>query len=617
MGIDIPDLSGFYRVEAPVEQLNDLAAELLDQEAVTAAYVEPHSEPPVVRHLLGEIKTAVPPVVSPDFSGQQGYLEAAPSGVDARYAWTLDGGTGATVRVIDVELGGWQFTHEDLRANQGGAVGVSGAGTSKTEDEDRSHATAVIGEIGGDSNSIGITGIAPDAHVRGVYARVQGVAAAIRVATDLLGRGDIIVVEAHQPGPTVNFTFDPVTRDTTGFIPVEWWEDVFQAIWYAVAHGVLVVEAAGNGSVNLDDPVYDTPGPGFPPGWKPVQADDQGLARHRRRRRGTGRRSLRRRQVAAGLLELRKHGRRPGLGAGVTTTGYGDLQGGRHEDEWYTGTFAGTSSATPIVAGALACVQGALGAHVFGERLTPQHARQLLRDTGTPQTSEKNLPASQRIGNLPSIGQLLPGPVIYAQVPRRVHIEGQPTGGHLSVVPPPRPSRRHGRLGRGSEDAHPGLGTLTPFSGRGGVVYAIDSTGDLFWRRHLGAGDGSNTWSPTVKIGNGWNFNTSSVPEARLRCPSVRARPVTAASRRRPADVRALGMERRHTSLERGAPAGRHQVALRPHRCRRRRRGSTPSRATESCGGTSTTAAAYAATGGACSSRSAGVGSSRPSSTAA
>ncbi len=143
--------------------------------------------------------TAVPPLVSPDFSGQQGYLEAAPSGVDARYAWTLDGGTGANVRVIDVELGGWQFTHEDLRANQGGAVGASGVGTSKTEDEDRSHATAVIGEIGGDSNSIGITGIAPDAHVRGVYARVHGVAAAIRVATDLLGRGDIIVVEAHRP----------------------------------------------------------------------------------------------------------------------------------------------------------------------------------------------------------------------------------------------------------------------------------------------------------------------------------------------------------------------------------------------------------------------------------
>ncbi len=51
VGIDIPDLSVFYRVEAPVEQLSHLAAELLDQEIVTAAYVEPRGETPLAKHL--------------------------------------------------------------------------------------------------------------------------------------------------------------------------------------------------------------------------------------------------------------------------------------------------------------------------------------------------------------------------------------------------------------------------------------------------------------------------------------------------------------------------------------------------------------------------------------
>ena len=47
-----------------------------------------------------------------------------------------------------------------------------------------------------------------------------------------------------------------------------------------------------------------------------------------------------------------------GWGREVTTCGYGDLQGGTNEDLWYTDTFSGTSSASPIVTGAIACVQG-------------------------------------------------------------------------------------------------------------------------------------------------------------------------------------------------------------------------------------------------------------------
>ena len=38
----------------------------------------------------------------------------------------------------------------------------------------------------------------------------------------------------------------------------------------------------------------------------------------------------------------------------VTTLGYGDAQGDASEDRWYTLRFSGTSSASPIVTGAVA-----------------------------------------------------------------------------------------------------------------------------------------------------------------------------------------------------------------------------------------------------------------------
>ena len=47
-----------------------------------------------------------------------------------------------------------------------------------------------------------------------------------------------------------------------------------------------------------------------------------------------------------------------GWGREVTTTGYGDLQGGLNEDLWYTDHFSGTSSASPVVVGALAANAG-------------------------------------------------------------------------------------------------------------------------------------------------------------------------------------------------------------------------------------------------------------------
>lgn len=115
-----------------------------------------------------------------------------------------------------------------------------------------------------------------------------------------------------------------------------------------------------------------------------------------------------------------------GWGREVTTTGgfwdrAGDLQGGAEEIAWYTDTFSGTSSASPVVAGALASLQGILKAAHLAP-MGPEEAREALRRTGSPQQDAPGRPASQRIGNRPDIKaavtQLVPSSVGSGQAER-------------------------------------------------------------------------------------------------------------------------------------------------------------------------------------------------------
>ncbi len=413
------DLSVYYRAEAPDENLEELADRLRALDVVEAAFVKPPAQLAELAEVELEPDVAPlndmlprdegPPLHTPDFTAQQGYLDVAPGGIDARYAWTQPGGSGTGVRIIDIE-GAWRFTHEDLLQNQGGVVG----GTQTTDLRWRNHGTAVVGEFGGDRNTRGITGICPDANVRAISIfGGLGSAAAIRRAADMLGPGDIILIELHRPGPRFNFQD---RQDQRGFVAVEWWPDDFDAIRYASSRGVIVVEAAGNGAENLDDAIYDTnPAPPFgpfPAWWRnPFRRNplDSGAV-----------------VVGAGAPPPGTHGRNhgpdrsrldfsnwgalldaQGWGREVTTSGYGDLQGGTNEDEWYTDLFSGTSSASPIVVGALGCVQGVLRAH--GRiPLSPARAREVLRATGSPQQDAIGRPATQRIGNRPDLRRMIP-----------------------------------------------------------------------------------------------------------------------------------------------------------------------------------------------------------------
>jgi hypothetical protein len=96
-----------------------------------------------------------------------------------------------------------------------------------------------------------------------------------------------------------------------------------------------------------------------------------------------------------------------GWGWEVTTTGYGDTYQGQDRDKWYTDGFCGTSSAAPIVAGALACVQGMLLNEEGMNLLSPAAAKIVLRDTGSPQVGAVGRPVDERIGNRPALRELI------------------------------------------------------------------------------------------------------------------------------------------------------------------------------------------------------------------
>src|SRR3546814_7876577 len=129
---EVPDLSLYYRVDAADDSLDELAAQLVKCTAVNAAYVKPPAYPSQQHaitdaaatgpsgewvNIMQSLEADAPPVTA-NFTARQGYLNAAPGGIDALYAATVPGGRGAGLGIIDIE-GAWRFAHEDLHQNQG------------------------------------------------------------------------------------------------------------------------------------------------------------------------------------------------------------------------------------------------------------------------------------------------------------------------------------------------------------------------------------------------------------------------------------------------------------------------------------------------------------------
>jgi hypothetical protein len=369
-GRALPNLNRYARLvprrDVTRAELLDIVQALRADPAVETAFLEPIAVPAALGFdaFTGtyDAPAAAAPadLRTPDFTGQQGYLNPAPLGVNAIGAWVIPGGTGQTVKVIDIE-GAWLWAHEDIPDpffEAGGQIGDIGW---------RNHGTAVMGEIRGIANALGVTGIAYDVAVGGCSVAELSVADAINTAAANLSAGDIFLIELHAPGPNAN------GQGQYGYVCMEFWQDNFDAIQIASASGRICCEAAGNGQQNLDDPIY--------------------MGLFDRNVRDSG--AILCGASNGGTLEpawFTNYGARVdlhGWGYEVVTCGYGNLQGG-DETEWYTNTFSGTSSASPIVLGSVASLQGMCKA-AFGIPLNARLARDILVATGTPQTGTAHI----------------------------------------------------------------------------------------------------------------------------------------------------------------------------------------------------------------------------------
>lgn len=377
---------------------------------------------PIVETAFHPPLPATPPIG--DLTPKQVYVGGSSSqGIEASYAHTIPGGTGKNVTVADVEFG-WTTDHEDLSKLRGAVI------TQGTPRETYSnHGTAVMGQIVGDNNGRGITGIAYDAKAllsHATTARGYDPASAIVTATSRLSAGDVLVLEQQ------------VTGCGGGYAPVEVMPSAYDAIKAAVGKGIHVVEAAGNGSQNLDDPCYG--GANFPGG----RGDSGAIIV------GAGASSTCSRTPGT-ALKFSTYGSRvnlQGWGECVYTTGYGDLQGGAAQQH-YTSRFSGTSSATPIVAGAVAVLSSI--AKERGNTITPQQMRDLLVKTGKAQTGSRHvgplpdlrkaiaaLPqgGNPNAGGQPDTGKPFPGgPSVPGCRGYANHASGKLTAGQMSIEP--------------------------------------------------------------------------------------------------------------------------------------------------------------------------------------
>jgi hypothetical protein len=251
--------------------------------------------------------------------------------------------------------------------------------------------------VAGVENGIGITGMAPRLPVgishpyRLVCAplpcrNVFDVADAVNRAAGQLRNGDIILIEIQVGGPVGTLTCNTSCGNCGQFgsVPVEWNQAEYDAIRNAtVSSLIVVVEAAGNGQMNLDDARYNNL---FNRSTRDSFATMVGAGR-------SNTRSPECWSDVGGRIDVQ------GWGDSVVTAGYGDLFG-MTETRWYTGTFGGTSSGSAIIAGAVANVQSVRRSRGLAH-LSSFQMRLLLRQTGVAQGS------GGQIGPLPNLKEAI------------------------------------------------------------------------------------------------------------------------------------------------------------------------------------------------------------------
>ncbi|MEK5475107.1 S8 family peptidase [Bacillus sp. FSL R9-9863] len=370
------NLLNYYIVETQDDiDVQALLTKIEKSSLVETAYLQEEEAPPAER--LPNL--SVNPYDEPRLT-RQGYLEPAPLGINAPYAWSIKGGDGKGTTFVDMEYG-WLFNHEDLVNQKIELI----SGQNKSEHHD--HGTSVLGIVSAEDNNIGGIGIAPKAKVK-VVSQIRdngnyNTADAILSAVNNMQAGDILLLEAQA-------TYDGY--GDKNYFPVEVKPDIFDAIRMGTNKGIIIIEAGANGGNDLDQfrdrngkQVLNRNSPDFKDSGAIMVGAASARVPHKR-------------------SYFSNYGSRVdvyGWGNAVDTT---DAKPSEFITNLYTSSFAGTSSASPIIAGAAASIQG-IAKNNQGKVYTPSQIRAILSDPSTG--TKSNDPISDKIGVLPDLKAIL------------------------------------------------------------------------------------------------------------------------------------------------------------------------------------------------------------------
>lgn len=372
-------LRSYWRIDfrADIERIEETLARLNQLTAVDLAYPELMVSQPAV--------CATVNATDDPHNSLQGYQDAKPIGIDARYAWTRPNCKGQGIGFADLEQG-WNICHEDF-VGKAPAIMFGNNRFSSIP-----HGTAVLGQVAADDNASGVVGIAPcidfvflASHYRAADRTNFHVADAIYTVLPLLSPGDVLLLE--------------VCRGKKPIYPTEVNDADFDAIQLGALQGIIIVEAAGNGGKNLDE---------FKLGGKRI------LNRTDMHFRDSG-------AIVVGAADSQSthertawssHGTRVdcfGWGRNVATTGHNGKIGGIETssgdiNKQYSDSFDGTSAAAPIIAGAAVLLQSMSKANA-GAVISPANLRAMLSNPATGTTQGPTVPGN--IGVMPDLKAII------------------------------------------------------------------------------------------------------------------------------------------------------------------------------------------------------------------
>ncbi len=342
-GRDQPDLSGLYQVELPGAapgQLHEVGTALQRLDVVEFASLQMLGAPPPA--------DIDPP--TPDLRERQDFRGPPPGmNFDAAIALGYDG---SGIHLSDIEYA-WSLTHEELNdvefhPEPGVAIGSAFA----------DHGTAVLGLLTADVADYGIDGLSPGAEI---YLYPQYTAAGA-------DRSETAVINAlvgSEAGDVVLFEMQTEGKVGAGG-PKELDEVFWMLTRMATDAGIVIVAAAGNGTIDLDAPTLQDYRARGDSGAIIVGAGTPGT------------------MTAESFSTYGARVDVQGWGSQVFTAGYGTFAAyGGDPNQTYVDDFGGTSSASALVAAAAVLTLNAFAEHDV--ELGPEQLRKLLIATGVPQ----------------------------------------------------------------------------------------------------------------------------------------------------------------------------------------------------------------------------------------